>query len=330
MSAEPSISVEECEGFTTIRLSNRRITCTILPQIGGKMIELRNNITGTQFLLQPQSVQGYRQPHYGAVFDDYDTSGFDECFPTVEASPYRYRKGNRVLEVEFPDHGELWSREWQYHLHDSTLRLWIDGVRFPYRFEKTLQLQEDAVVIHYRLQNCGEVEFDYLWSAHPLLRVVPGAKILFRENIQEVLLNWSSDPELGDYGAVLPWPHLSRNSGSLDFSIVPPQSVGKAVKCFTPALSEGGVALHYPDRDEAIVFEFDPREIPYVGLWLCYGGWPMDSPRKHYTVALEPARGRPDSLQKAMQRQEHCRIAPGATDHWSLKIRLVRGGPLNE
>ena len=287
-------------------------------------------MTGTQFLLQPPPARRYRQPYYGAVFDDFDTSGFDECFPTVEASRYRYCKGNRILEVEFPDHGELWSREWHFHLHGQIVHLWIDGVRFPYRFEKILQLQGNAVVIHYRLQNRSEVGFDYLWSAHPLLRVVPGAKILFKKKVQEVFLNWSSDSQLGDYGEILPWPHLNRNRDRLDFSVVPPRWVGKAVKCFTPMLSEGGVGLHYPDDDEAILFEFDARDIPYVGLWLCYGGWPVDSPQKHYTVALEPACGRPDSLEKAMQRNEHRRIAPGATVTWWLKIRLVQGGIVHQ
>jgi len=327
MSDDCSICLEKRGGLKAIRLENRFVTSVILPQIGGKMIILKNRLTNTQFLLPPQNKDNpYRIPHFGAIFDDYDASGFDECFPTIEKASYRYRQKDKWMEVEFPDHGELWCQEWNYVIKYQELKLWINGVFFPYRFEKTIRLQENSLIVEYSLFNIGSDKLYYIWSAHPLLNVVPGAQIIFKEDLEKVFLNWASDESVGKFGDILPWPNLDQGNPQFNYSCIPPISVSRAVKCFTPILKEGMVALYYPDRRETILFEFNPREIPYVGLWLCYGGWPLNSRQKHYTIGIEPASGRPDSLERAIERNEHSVILAGDIKKWQLKIRLIQGG----
>ena len=90
-------------------------------------------------------------------------------------------------------------------------------------------------------------------------------------------------------------------------------------------MKNGYAGLFYPDTDESIFFKFDTRVISYLGLWLCYGGWPQGKKEKHFTVALEPASGRPDSLSEAVKNNE-CKILKNGKEHqWTLYIVLQKG-----
>ncbi|HEX9110721.1 MAG TPA: hypothetical protein VF845_04540 [Terriglobales bacterium] len=54
----------------------------------------------------------------------------------------------------------------------------ITGVRLPYVFRKRIRLAGTAVEIRYTLASVSDKPFKYLWSAHPLLAVEAGAKIV--------------------------------------------------------------------------------------------------------------------------------------------------------
>jgi hypothetical protein len=41
---------------------------------------------------------------------------------------------------------------------------------------------------------------------------------------------------------------------------------------------------------------FDAAATPYLGLWICYGGWPERPGPKQMCVAMEPATALVDSL----------------------------------
>src|SRR5512140_3982087 len=88
--AATMIRTYRLDGFEHIAVENADVRDVFIPELGCKMTELRNLRTGKQFLLGPQSVGGrYRRASYGANFAEFDTSGFDECFPAVAAGPYR-------------------------------------------------------------------------------------------------------------------------------------------------------------------------------------------------------------------------------------------------
>jgi hypothetical protein len=103
-------------------------------------------------------------------------------------------------------------------------------------------------------------------------------------------------------------------------------TAGTAEKLFTAALSEGFCGMFLPRRNESITFRFDPGLVPYVGIWICQGGWPTSGGAKQFTVALEPCSGRPDSLADAIGRNECPTIAAHGTIRWWMEIE-VKGGP---
>lgn len=312
-------------GFERVVLANEHLQVQLLPELGGKMVELRNQGTGRQFLLQPGSHgRDYTRPRYGSDFSRYDASGFDECFPTV--APVDGGSDGAGGVPSLPDHGELWSRPWDVELGEDSATLRIDGVRSPYSFEKRVTLCDNRIQLDYMVQNRGADSLPFLWSAHPLLRPEPAARLLLPDSVNAVRLDWVSDARLGAPGSTLPWPGLSHPSGA-DYSVVPAGDAGWALKCFTPRLDQGFAGIHYPETDDVLLFSFDAAEVPYVGVWLCYGGWPEEASVKHTAVALEPTISRCDSLADAIRRGEHREIAGDDVHTWSLELSVWEGGP---
>jgi len=309
-------------GCDYVSMENHFLNIIFLPALGGKMIELHNKKTGSQFLQEPQSP--YHQAAFGDSFDKYDTSGFDECFPTIEES-YFFKTGNNHKQETFlPDHGELWSRPWNYEINKDSLTLSIDGVNLDYNFNKEISINKNQIHISYQLSNKSDYGYRYLWSAHPLLNVEQGNQILIGEEITDVFVNGSSNESIGKYGDILSWPYLDN---STNYSCVQSKQLNHAIKIFTNRLHEGCAGIYKPDTNESILFSFNTSEIPFLGLWLCYGGWPDHNSNKHLTVGLEPTNGRPDSLQKAVARNECPYLESGATDTWSLTLSIINGKP---
>ena len=80
-----------------------------------------------------------------------------------------------------------------------------------------------------------------------------------------------------------------------------------------PANTEAGwCALHDPASDDHLALRFDPRRVPYIGLWLNMDGWPLaprDGEGPCYNAALEPCTGFPDRLDHAVARDEAATLA---------------------
>lgn len=310
-------------GLFHITLSNRFLSLTVLPEFGGKIITLQCRDSGTEFLLQP--VQEYHRnmlPSYGTDYLRFGPAGFDECFPTVAASHYRGNPGTSTEAVTFfPDHGELWAIPWDHWVSDDAISLEVHGVRFAYTFSKTIRVQETSVLIEYQLMNNSAHPFHYIWTAQPFLAIQPGARILLEEEITEVLLDWTTDPNLGHHGAILPWPHL-RSKQSVDYTIIQPHETHLAMKLYTHALTRGNCGYVTAMTGEQLLFSFDPNQIPYVGLLYLYNARPNLSGDSFYTVAIQPSTGRPDALHRSCDRQECSRIEANAMHEWQLSIQV--------
>jgi len=71
---------------------------------------------------------------------------------------------------------------------------------------------------------------------------------------------------------------------------------------------------------------FAPAATPYLGLWICFGGWPdglgNESGAKQVCVALEPATAPTDSLADIGPWSRM--IAPGETFTWPMELVIDR------
>jgi hypothetical protein len=66
--------------------------------------------------------------------------------------------------------------------------------------------------------------------------------------------------------------------------------------------------------------EFDRAQLPYLWLFLSYGGW-----RDVYTAVLEPCTNVPKDLKEAVRRGQSAWLAPGEEFTTTTIVRL---GPL--
>lgn len=304
-------------GFSdTVSLQNECLLIRLMPELGAKVCSLRDRRTGREWLLPSQLPGGiYRQAAYGSDFSQFDTSGLDECFPTVSGSPHL------DASVQWPDHGELWSRPWAVEAQADALLARIEGHAWPYTFTRRLSLQGESLCLDYTLENHAERPFHHLWSIHPLLNVAPGMRLLLPPSLREAFVNGASHPKLGTFGEKRPWPELVPG---WDASIVQPAACGRAVKLYFPHVPEGAYGILDPGTGEALTFSWNRRDMPHLGLWLCYGGWPGDAYPGHLTVALEPCNGMPDRLLEAAERKACAVLGPGERASWSLRIRSHR------
>lgn len=227
----------------------------------------------------------------------------------------------------FPDHGELWSRPWEYNFDGKDISFSIKGVKANYRFGRRVRVEENKLILSYALSNLSNEPFSYLWSAPPLLKVHVGDRLILSRSVTRVLLDWVSDEKIGKHGDIAPWPFLSCTNKEMNYAEVQDKTMAFALSCFTEQLCEEYTGLRNKEISQSVVFEFDVRENPYVGVWLCYGGWPADTAEKHYTVALEPCNGRPDSLSEAALRKECAEVDPGDTRKWGLTLSVRSGMP---
>lgn len=311
-----------------VTLSSAALEVAVLPELGGKLVRLARPGPVAQsghdrrednvLLEPPEAERPWRPATHGARFEDFDVSGLDDCFPTVAACPAPDEPALRL-----PDHGDLWSVPWQLDAAGDSLTLSARARSLPCRLTRRVSLDGNRVRLDYTLASEADRPLAYLWSAHPLLAVSPGSRIHLPAEVSALLLEWSAGDRLGHRGDRVPWPR----AGVRDLSLLPGPEAGVADKLFTDRLRHGLCAVHDVARARSLTFRFDPARLPYLGLWICAGGWPTSRAAKHFTLALEPCSGRPDSLAEAVRAGTCARLAARETATWSLELELTDGPP---
>lgn len=312
--------------FNALVVDNDVLRVTIVPELGGKIASLIRQESGHEYLLQPRETErADRTRSYGDNFEDYEPSGFDECAPTVAECLYPEEP---FLARRLPDHGDVWCVPSAVEIVGQHVCLTTHLRSLPLRLKKTVQLQENKVRLDYEATNLSQASVKFLWSAHSLFRVEPGTEIILPKEVKEIEVGWSAEERLGKPGDRCTWPETTERSGRVvKLNQIVSPSPGTAEKLFTPRLSQGFCGMFLPREDEGIAFRFDPRLVPYVGIWMCQGGWPTSRVAKHFTAGLEPCFGRPDSLEEAIRRNE-CAVLRGFESMlWWMEIEVNRGAP---
>jgi hypothetical protein len=184
-----------------------------------------------------------------------------------------------------------------------------------------VKLEGSSVLLRYEVENRSDIEFQWLWSAHPLLAVEAGCRIILPREVTEVFVNWSRNDRLGKFGDTCGWPIARTGRGEdVDLTLLTSAKAGTADKLFTPLSTAGKCGVRY-HSGESLFFHFSPTGVPHVGLWICQGGWPTPA-NGHFTLALEPCTGRPDSLESAIKSGECKALAGRKKASWDLKLEV--------
>lgn len=306
-------------------MESEALKATILPRWGSKLASLIYKPVGGELLWQnPAKV--YRVSFFADPYELGEASGFDEMFPTISRCFYEREPW---AGVEMPDHGEVWSLPWAYELEGERLLLWVEGVRFPYRIEKTIGLSEEVLRCEYRVENPSEDDLDFIWAAHPLFNTEAGMRLIVPAGLRTVV-NAVPSRRLGSYGRMYSFPNAEiAGGGGFDLSSVPEKGVADYQKYwFLEKLSQGWCILHDPRRSLNIGLAWPPEEVPYLGVWVNEGGW-FDQ----YNIAPEPATAAMDRVDFSKAWGMSSVLNSGEARQWWLTLTVrqgeqPRGGPL--
>jgi hypothetical protein len=301
-----------------VRISEFGVSVTVVPQLGAKIASIVWQ--AEEFLFQNAS-RSLRAARYGAPYSEFDASGFDECVPSIGACLYPAQPWEEVM---VPDHGEIWSIPWTVEQASSVLRCSVDGVRLPYRFSRSMELLPDpGLRLKYRIENCSQLTFPFIWSAHPLLRIDRGMRLYLPEAVS-LIIDWSKNERLGMPLCNLPWPvAIDRNGNRVDLSVIEGAEAGVVDKLYTSRLQEGWCGLHDPATGRWVAMVFRTDLIPYLGLSINQGGWPMDGPG-YFNLGLEPCNGFPDRLDLAIKHGSYTTVGPNDSLDWQFDLLLGR------
>lgn len=292
------------------------LRATVLPALGGKIASLQWRPSGVELLQQPLAPYAPRTLTMG--FAESDASGIDECLPSV-AECEVYSPGRTV---RIPDHGDFWRLAWEYEQEGNTVRMAATGVSLPLRFERVLRLEGATLEIAYRVTNVDDEPVEYGWSAHPLFVVERGDRVSLPESVAEVQVEGSA--RLGAKGTKHAWPRTRTAQGeAIDLSVAGGIVDGIGDKLFTASPAEGWAALERVRAGLRIEVQFDAERSPWLGLWLCYGGWPEGKANRQQCVALEPCTAPVDSLAEAIAVGQGRRLEPGKSDEWPMRVRVA-------
>lgn len=290
-----------------IHLRNEFLDVTILPDLGAKIFDLIHRPTAHNFLWHNPRIAPQPYP-IEANFDDYWCGGWDDAFPTCEASLYR---GER-----YPNLGELRSLPWKVEEAGANAGAFSAfGPISPVAAKKTVVLNARTLEMTYEIVNLGHAEIQFLWGTHPAYAI--GAETVFHIPARTGIVGVSSHPSLGLAGQRYPWPMLPSGHGVADMSVARAAAANVNAGHYATDLAAGWYAVEDTRRGQTLLFEFDLAVCPYLWMWLSYGGW-----RGYHLAVIEPWTSCPVTLSEAVEAGTHRRLNAGGRFQTSVRATV--------
>lgn len=277
--------------------------------MGGKIVSLYYKPDEFETVAQIGKNQ-YNIPFFGADFSQYDASGIDDAFPTINESIISYN--NR--KIVYPDHGEIWSSRFDYQKSEGQICLYFKSSKNMYSYKKTVKLEEDGILLSYEITNESEEEFPCLWTFHGLFQYEEDMELIYPLGT-EMFLNVLDSQELGKSGE-----SIKRINNTYDFSKVPECGKKTMLKYYVNSkVQEGFCGYRYKKREIDCILEYDSEKLPYLGIWITAGGY-----RGDYNIAFEPSTGFYDSIDRAIKNKTAIWLKKGYPFTFNLKIKIVK------
>jgi galactose mutarotase-like enzyme len=295
------------KGDKSMVIENYRMRVEIVPDLGGKLVSLLNKTSGKEWLLD-SGRRPFKKPVYGSNFTDWDMSGWDECFPTINACAIRTLANK---EISLPDHGEVWSLPWSCEIQGPSIVCSVEGVRLPYRLTRSISfLPTGHIRLAYKADNLGEEPLPFLWTAHPQFSISEPTRILLPDSMQSVLCVYGGK-------------HLL-SGGNYDiaaFQTIQPVPTGDGKKFYYPGnVPIGWSGLYGQESGNYLIISVPVETVPYLGIWIDEGSF-----NDRVTCALEPGIGYYDSLERSENNGTSGIIGPSQSYSWHVDLELGQG-----
>jgi galactose mutarotase-like enzyme len=301
-------------GAPAVVLQNAFLRVAVLPDLGAKIASLVYRPQGFETLAQP-TTRAYRRPSYGAPFADYDTSGLDDMFPTIDACAYPLPP---FAGAALPDHGEVWSQPWDMSVEGDLLVGTVRSQALPLTLTRRMGIERDRLLLSYRVRNEGDAPAAFLWACHGLLACDEDSRIELPGVTRVVVVHDS--PRLGARGTEHPFPASQTVAGApCRLDRIAPRRAGTTEKYSVKGpvpIGEASLTLNHHRLRVTVRF---PRElVPYLGVWLNQGGY-----KGEYHAALEPTTGSNDDLATAERHGTAVTLAPGASMTFACSVTVT-------
>jgi galactose mutarotase-like enzyme len=306
-------------------MRNDSLAITILPAAGGNISELRDRRTDRNWLWQNPHIPITNNREGEDYGRDLDSGGWDEVLLSI--SPDQFNMPNE-LGRHIADHGDLVRQHWaaervnDQHGNDCCV-MNVAGQAFAYDFRRVITLHHDRPRLEfaYGLCNNENFSFPWYWTAHALLNALPNMKI---ELPQGLAFHIDNDPH--DLDRARKWPTMNtEHEESLDLSTsfaMSDKARNFASKIFVRSPDSGSVDVAISNSSERLTMYFDPKEIPWLGLWINNRGWSGCGSDPYLNLGLEPATTPYDSISQAIDNDAVIWLEPGESRQWSLAVEL--------
>jgi len=282
-----NLAVRHEQGFAVYVLGNDRIEIAVVPELGARIISLKDLRTGA-------SGCGIR-PVAGS------------CFAIKSATIFRPARSSARMNVCLPlrrvcarppasDHGEVWCVPWQLDAdarENGVLKTSVALSRSPFEIERAIELNENEIRLDYVLRNRSKATEQFLWAMHPLLRLREGDQLELPASTRALLngVSWLDD---------LTTP--IRRRLRQDFRDTSYRRFCGDSQCGDWRPAGVRVVAH---REQ------------HAGVWLTRGGW-----HGHEHFALEPTNSDADTLAGAAARQRCGTVAAADSVSWQVCLRV--------
>ena len=294
--------------YAAIGLRNEGLEIVVLPEVGAKVLSLRNLRSGREWMWSPPEGAIFQPTPLGTPFDESSLVGADECLPTIYACEWRGRS--------IPSHGEAWSSVWELDrlaLAHGRIVTRLQLPISPFWVERAIHLEGNKVIFDYALRNLDFAPQEFMWAFHPLMTIEEGDRLEV-PGVTQMLTESSIGIPLGGRGDMIPWPSPTEGVAldQLDFGRP------AALKLFTEERAASSATIRNERTGDALRFDFDPRRVDTLGIWLTRGGW-----NGYHHLAVEPGIGAPDPLDIAVEQwKRFALVMPDQTYRWQFKITL--------
>jgi galactose mutarotase-like enzyme len=304
---------------TPLVLQNDLCSVSIELLEGGRISSLRSVRSQLEFLTQANPSRKPVIPGLRTSFQEGPCAGIEECLPTVGAC------GPATAGGAAPDHGDFWQAPWDIVEVPSGESITLEATGFsrPLRFRKKLTLDGAALRVDYQVTNLHHAPLPFLYACHPLFAVDPGDLIVLPDQVKTLELYYSRGNRLGPPGTKVDWP---KSASGVSLDVVRSRASATAEMFYTTRLRDvGNWEICRNATREKLQISFTVDKLPYVGIWLCYGGWPdTDAGPFQYAVALEPTTSPCNTLEEAVGSETAVWLAAGASTTWEICFRIAQ------
>lgn len=271
------------KGMKSIVLERGRIRAEYI-EAGARMVSFVDKKSGREIMLQSK-LNEFKKREFDCFYPGCDPAGFDDMFPTIDACYYEEFpwKG-----IKIADHGEVWSLDWEFNLDIDTVEMSVYGVRFPYRLIKKVYCKDDTTLrIDYRVENMSTFDMQFLWTAHPMMQVDEGTRIILPPECRTgyTIVSscgrldsscgsfGSSCGRLGGYGNVFELEerlNAERNE-NLVVTVRSPEENNAEKYYIREKLSNGRCKMEFPIDRSSLEFRFPVETVPYLAVLVTEG-----------------------------------------------------------